>query len=98
MSSLDLQRTRVLATEVYKAVNSMSPRYIQELFNVKDTMYDLRDGNRTTVPKCKTTTYGLKSLKFEGNNIWNKLPVNIKSSVSLSTFKDKIRKHTPRTK
>ena len=97
MSSLELQRTRTLAIEVYKSVNNMSPKYIQELFNVKNTTYGLRDNSRTTVPKCKTTTYGLKSLKFEGNNIWNKLPVHIKTSQSLSTFKDNIRKHVPRT-
>ena len=98
MSSLELQRTRALAIEVFKSVNDMSPKYVQELFNIKTTTYSLRDNNRTTVPKRKTTTYGLKSLKFEGNNIWNKLPVYIKSAESLNAFKEKIRKHVPRTK
>ncbi len=34
MSTQECQRSRTLATEVYKAVNGMTPNYIQELFEV----------------------------------------------------------------
>ncbi len=35
MSTQECQRSRTLATEVYKAVNVMTPNYTQELFQVK---------------------------------------------------------------
>ncbi len=42
--------------------------------------------------KAKTTTHGLKSLTYEGNRIWNSLPVHIKGAESLGIFKDGISK------
>ncbi len=56
-----------MATEVYKAVNKRTPIYIQELFEIKELVYNLRDAIRTKVPKCSCVTYGLKSLRFLGN-------------------------------
>ncbi len=37
MSTQECQRTRTLATEIYKAVNGMTSSYIQVLCEVKDT-------------------------------------------------------------
>ncbi len=77
MSTQECQRSRTLATEVYNAVNGMTPNYIQELFEVKGIPYSLRDPNRTIIPKSNSTTYGLKSLKYKGNKTWNRLSVDI---------------------
>ncbi len=55
--------------------------------------YNLRDPIRSIIPKSNSTTYsGLKSLKHEGNQIWNRLSVDIKTSESLAIFKIKINK------
>ncbi len=62
MSTQEYQRSRTLATEVYKAVNSMTPNYIEELFEVKEILYNIRDLTRTIIPKYNSITYGLKSL------------------------------------
>ncbi len=51
--------------------------------------YNLRDPTRTIIPESNSTTYGLKSLKHEGNKIWNRLLVDIKTSESLAIFKIK---------
>ncbi len=87
--TLEVQRYKFIATEVYKAVNNLSRIYIQELFEIKDLVYNLGDPIRTKVPKCSSITYGLKSLRFLGNKIWNSLPINIKMSESLCSFKKK---------
>ncbi len=92
MSAQECQRSITLVTEVYKAVNGMTPNYIQELFEVTEIPYNLRDPTRTFIPKSNSTTYGLKSLKHEGNKIWNRLSVDIKTSDSLDIFKIKINK------
>ncbi len=96
MSTNESQRSRTLAIEVYKAVNGMTPNYIQELVEVKEIPYNLRDPTRTIILKSNSTTDGLKSLKHEGNKIWNGLLVDIKTSESLAIFKIKINKWRPR--
>ncbi len=92
MSTQEYQRSRILATEVYKAVNGMTPNYIQELFEVKEIPYNLRDPTRTIIPKFNSTTYGLESLNHEGNKILNRLSVDIKTSENLAIVKIKINK------
>ncbi len=82
-----ITRSRTLATEVYKAVNGMTPNYTQELFEVKEIPYNLSDPTRTIIPNSDSTSYGLKSLKHEGNKIWNRLSVDIKTSESRAIFK-----------
>ncbi len=65
----------------------MTPIYIQEMFNIKITPYDLIDPCRTVMPKAKITTRDLKSLTYEGNRIWNSLSVHIKGAESLGLLK-----------
>ncbi len=77
---------------MYKAVNGMTPNYIQELIEVKEIPYNIRDLSRTILPKSNSTTYGLKSRKHEGNKISNRLSADIKTSESLAIFKLKINK------
>ncbi len=67
------QRSTTLGTEVYKAVNGMTPNYIQEL------PYNLRNPTRTIIPKSNSTIYVLNSLTHEGNKIWNRLNIREKS-------------------
>ncbi len=98
MTMQECQRTRTLSTEVFKAVNGRTPSNIQELFEVKETLYNLRSPppKKTIMPKANSTIYGHKSLKHEGNTIWNRLPVDIKKSESVSILKRKISKWQPR--
>ncbi len=49
ISTQECHRSRTLTTEVYKAVNGMTPNYIQELFEVKEIPYSLRDPTRTII-------------------------------------------------
>ncbi len=48
---LEIQRTSTLAIEVYKSIHKMTPIYIQEMFNIKVTPYDLRDPCGTVIPQ-----------------------------------------------
>ncbi len=98
MSTQECQRSRTLATEVYKAVNRMTPNYTLEYFEVKEIPYNLRDPIRTIIPKSNSTftIYGLKSPQHEGNKIQNQLPVDIKTSESIAIFKIIINKLQPR--
>ncbi len=57
MNMLEIQRARTLTIEVYKSIHQMIPIYIQEMFNIKITPYDLRDPCRTVMPTAKTTSH-----------------------------------------
>ena len=43
------------------------------------------------IPRRNQVTFGNKSLKFCGSKIWNAIPVNIKTTENLNTFKDLIK-------
>ena len=77
--------------EVYKFLHSDSPEIMNEIFNIQRNIYNLRSFNifQTNIPR--SNRYGLNSIPYRANQLWKILPENIKSSQSLSCFKDKIK-------
>ncbi len=80
-------------TELYKALHSLSPLYIQNHFNEKKLPYNLRASKIIIQPKCNTTTHGLNSLTYQGAKLWNSLPEHIKTAESVNKFQILIEKH-----
>ena len=68
----------------------MSPGYIKDLFDVKITPYEFRREDILIQPRVNTTTYGLKSVRYQGAKLWNSLPNEIKSCPDLGSFKKSI--------
>ncbi len=60
-SSLCMDRLKAIVTEVYKAINGMSPDFLQDLFLIKANVHDLRDNNK------------MKVYKFKKNYLWQAL-------------------------
>ncbi len=77
---------RILATEVFKALQDISPPYIQDLFRVKDVPCNLRASMIVIQPKCQSTTHGLNSLTYQGAKLWNSLPEHIKGTETVGQF------------
>ncbi|MCW4342517.1 MAG: reverse transcriptase family protein [Candidatus Thiodiazotropha endolucinida] len=88
---LHIQRMKLMATEVYKIVNDLSPQYIRDLISTKVSHYDLRGEHKANLPQVSTTRYGLKSFRYEAARIWNSLPNNIRTAESFPQFKRLIR-------
>ncbi len=44
-SSLYMDRLRTIVTEVDKAINGMSPEFVQDVFVIKASVHGLRDNN-----------------------------------------------------
>ena len=84
--SLYVSRIKTIATETYKCINKINPKFLHDLFQVNETEYLLRDQHRVVKPKVSTTTHGLNSFSFEASKIWNDLPCNIKDSGNLTIF------------
>ena len=77
----------------YKAINGLSPFYLQELINLKEACkkYKLRsdcDGLLLNPVKFKTlTTLGDRSFAAAAPQLWNPLPYALSSSPSVASFK-----------
>ncbi len=65
-SMLYISRIRIIATEVYKALNELSPEYLQDMIKKRDCDYNLHASSPLTQPKCNTVSYGLNSFRYKG--------------------------------
>ena len=62
-----------------------------QVFVAKDVSYTFRENNSLALPKAKVTLYGIDTIRFIGKKLWQTLPIEIKESQSLETFKQKIK-------
>ena len=56
----------MLATEMYKTKNSLSPPIIREIFQVNGISYSLRNTNYFKLTRPNTVHNGLESVKYLG--------------------------------
>lgn len=77
-----------LATITYKALSISAPLYLHSLLQHYHPARSLRSSNQQliTVPPSRTV-FGSRSFRCTAPSIWNSLPLHIRSSPSLSTFK-----------
>ena len=80
-----------LLTEVYKYIHGLSPEIMNEVFSTRANIYNTRQFNvfETHIPT--SNRYGLNSIPYKANQLWNLLPENLKSSPSLTLFKNEIK-------
>ena len=93
--SIHHRNLQVLATEIYKVINGISPQIMQKIFRLRKQPYDLRNGDIFETNHLHTTHYGLDTISYLGPKIWNLLPEDIKLSPSLQIFKAKIKTWKP---
>ncbi len=90
--TLLVSRMQKLAIAVYKAINRLSPSYVNEMFRVNECNYNLRNPYPLEQKPFKTVTYGYRSFSYMGSKLWNELPNQLKSITSESEFKEVISK------
>ena len=92
-TTMNIHRLKVLCTEIYKSINSLSPPYIKDIFQPNITNRPVRNKqqNNLKTPRPNQTTFGTNSLTSLGSKIWNSLPGHIKSSDNLVSFKKVIK-------
>ena len=71
---------------MYKVQNNPSSKYIVDLFNKKETKYELRNAD-FTLPCYNTTFFGKHSMRFLGPKIWTQLDKKEKEIKTLEQFK-----------
>ena len=80
-----------IAILIFKAVNGMLPKYISDLFVVRNNVKCLRGTNNLVVPRKKTSNFGLKSTTFISAKVWNSLPDKLRTTKILKKFKKTVR-------
>ena len=91
-STMYLKRIRIMAQEVYKSVNGLSPKYTAEL--LRDRTFNLRRPLDLYIPTVNQVTYGYRSYQFEAPSVWNSLPIEIRQAGNYNLFKDLVKTWT----
>ena len=88
--TMHVRNLRLLATEMFKVKNNLSPSFILELFPNFETGYNLRNKREFIRPKVKTVQWDMESIRYFGPTIRDTLPEEIKSTTTQDSFKQKI--------
>ena len=71
---LHVRMIKQMACEVFKIINKMSPEYINDLVEIKTSLYDFRAEKQAAVLRVNTTRNGLRSFRSDVARVWNRLP------------------------
>ena len=73
---------------IYKCLNYDSfPKYLKDMFTLRQPEYSFRKTDILSLCKPVTTTYGLHSFRYYASKNWNSLPNNVRSEFTLSNFR-----------
>ena len=93
--SIHHRNIQLLAIEIFKSLNNLSPSIMTEIFKHKETQYEFRKGINLQPIKPHTTNYGIESVSHLASNIWSQIHSEIKSCNGLNKFKNFIKKWKP---
>ena len=94
-----------VAKFIYNCLNKFSPTNFHSWFeltsqthryNTRSKFIDIDNlltTNNLFIPTCRTTHYGLKSVKVQGPKIWNIIPPIIRSNTSAKCFSKELKKY-----
>jgi hypothetical protein len=83
-----------LATITYKTLHIKQPSYLLDLLQYHNPSRSLRSASQhlLTIPRIDSAN-GRRSFSFSAPSIWNSLPLPIRLSPTLSTFRSSIKTH-----
>ena len=78
-----------VATLIFKCMHELAPIYLRDLIVLYQPVRNLRSStkNLLTVKKVHYKSVGERSFSFYGPNLWNSLPLNIRSINDFNKFK-----------
>ena len=78
-----------IATLTYQSVTFGQPTYLSSLLTPYQPHRSLRSAsqNLLTVPRCISSFFGQRSFSYSAPRIWNDLPLAVRQSPSLNSFK-----------
>ena len=85
--TMQVARQRTLCIEIFKTIKNLNPSFMQSIFISRTSKHPSRNPNNLNHFRPNQVTFGSKSLKAIGPQIWNCLPNEIKSADNLNSFK-----------
>ena len=64
---------------------------MKDIFQVQQSAYSVRGPYNIKVPRVNQTTFGTRSIGYEGAKIWNHLPDSLKSAETIEIFESLIK-------
>ena len=89
--TMQLARQRTLCIEIFKTIKNLNPPFMNNIFSLRTSKNPSRNPNNLNHFRPNQVTFGSKSLKAMGPQIWNCLPNEIKSADNLNSFKRMIK-------
>ena len=93
ISTMEVNRMRYLAIEIYKTINNLNPSFMKHIFKIREINRPIRNQYKLNllIQNHNQVSFGEKSLRILGPRIWNSLPFHIKSAENLNQFKKLIK-------
>jgi len=86
---------RKLATEVFRTINNLQPKISEDIIQIINSPYNLRNCAVFKKRNVHTVRYGTETISFLAPKIWEIVPHECKTSSSLQEFKTKIKQWVP---
>ena len=83
---IHLRNLQLLMTEIYKTKCGLNPPFMYDIF-MQNISYSLRHDDDAQLSFVRTTSFGVESIAYLGNKLWQNLPQEIKQSNSPPIFK-----------
>ena len=83
-----------ISSTTFKFFNNSSPAYMNDVFKPAGHLNtNTRASFLKLIQSLRNTNYGQKTLSYLAPNICNSLPVSLKATEGLNTYKHKMKKH-----
>ena len=91
LTSLRNKRLQSMLIVLYKSLFVTDyPNYMRGMFTLRAVNYNLRGNYILSLPKARTTTFGLNSLRYHCAKLWNALPEALRTCKDFNEFKRNI--------
>jgi hypothetical protein len=87
-TSLEERRALMKAKLMYKTVNQLAPQRLRNIFQFSNSVnsYNLRGSSTGFFIPRPRTEFEKKSFSYSGAKLWNRIPENIRNSISYNSF------------
>ena len=77
--------------EVYKYLNGHSPDIMNDIFNLRENLYNLRNFYIFQTENFRSVKYGLDAIPYHASQLRQQVPTDIREAASLALFKNRIK-------
>ena len=75
-----------LMIEVYKYLNGHSRDIINDIFKLRENMYNLWNYHIFETENLRSLKYGLDAILYRASQLWQQVPIDIREAASLALF------------